>query len=139
MISPICFHDLQFHEFFSVWAVEKENQLRKIRGKNWGKQDSWFGGLMSRTSHIPFNSSGYGFTNSEIPRFVSAYFFNLWTYQNGYSKSEQKKMNPLFFWLVLIWELVVVETISWTTHISGGFFTTSQTDRHIKKFVKESQ
>ena len=24
-------------------------KLRKFRGTNWGKQDSWFGGLMSRT------------------------------------------------------------------------------------------
>ena len=67
-----------FHEFFSVWPDEKENELfigpklrkkicygpvkslflfqllklRKFRGKNWGKQDSWFGGFMSRTRYV---------------------------------------------------------------------------------------
>ena len=36
-----------FLEFFSVLSVEKE--LRKFRGKNLGKQNWLFGGLMSRT------------------------------------------------------------------------------------------
>ena len=49
------------------------------------------------TSHIPLNSSGHGFINPEISQFVFAYFFNIWTYQNGYSKSEQKKERTLFF------------------------------------------
>jgi hypothetical protein len=46
-----------FHEFFSVLAVEKENRLfkgpklRKIRGKNWGKQDWLFGGLIWWNCH----------------------------------------------------------------------------------------
>ena len=34
---PIVFPNF-FHQFSSVLAVEKENKLRKIRGKNLGKQ-----------------------------------------------------------------------------------------------------
>ena len=29
----------------------KNAQLRKFRGKNWGKQDSWFGGSMLRIDY----------------------------------------------------------------------------------------
>ena len=29
-------------------------QLRKFRGKNWGKQDSWFCGSMSRINYLPW-------------------------------------------------------------------------------------
>ena len=70
-----------FREFFSVWPDEKENKLfigTKLRKnlcwtskkfvisfncscwenfvkKNWRKQDSWFGGLMSGTRYPPDN------------------------------------------------------------------------------------
>ena len=43
-----------FYEFFSVWGNEKENKLfvgPNVRVKNWGKQDRWFGGLISRTRY----------------------------------------------------------------------------------------
>ena len=33
-------------------------QLRKNRGKNWGKHDWWFGGLMSGTRYNAWFSEG---------------------------------------------------------------------------------
>ena len=36
---------------WKVWFLFQQLKLRKIRGKYWGKQDSWFGGLMSRTRY----------------------------------------------------------------------------------------
>ena len=122
-----------FLEFFSVWGDEKENKLfigpklrkklfgtnlfqllklRKNRGKNWGKQYSWFGGLMSWTIHS-FLNSNICLSLRSLFRFVKPHpSVLLWImlqfhcFKENFEVIDFKTTKCQFFYSVTFWLLI---------------------------------